>query len=102
MVSAPCCTFYVRLLSPISPAEFKSVMLFEPKEMEETSEPHTADFAISVLLNPKNRNLKIYPTGNGYLRLEDRVEHIYDILEKIIDHQVNVAETSWHRTAEKP
>ncbi|OXV11398.1 hypothetical protein Egran_00836 [Elaphomyces granulatus] len=72
--------------------QFKSVMLFEPKEIEETSESHTADFAISVLLNPKNRNLKIYPTGNGYLRLEDRVEHIYDILEKVIDHQVNVTE----------
>ncbi|KAN0073022.1 hypothetical protein V8E54_009136 [Elaphomyces granulatus] len=75
---------------------FKSVMLFEPKQIEETSEAHTADFAISVLLNPNNRNLKIYPTRNGYLRLEDRVEHIYDILEKVIDHQVNVTEQ--HRT----
>jgi hypothetical protein len=76
--------------------QFKPVMLFEPKQIEETSEAHTADFAISVLLNLKNRNLKIYPTRNGYLRLEDRVEHIYDILEKVIDHQVNVTEQ--HRT----
>ncbi|OXV11393.1 hypothetical protein Egran_00845 [Elaphomyces granulatus] len=72
--------------------EFKSVMLFQRGEMEEASESHTAGSAISVLLKAKNRELKIYPTGNGYLRLEDRVEHFYDILEKIIDHQVNVTE----------
>jgi nucleoside phosphorylase len=72
--------------------EFKSVMLFQRGEMEEASESHTAGSAISVLLKAKNRELKIYPTKNGYLRLEDRVEHFYDILEKIIDHQVNVTE----------
>ena len=64
-------------------------------------------------MNQKNMKLKIYP-GKGemydevtgrkdaqpeetskekktYLRLEDRIEHFYDILEKIIDHQVDIA-----------
>jgi hypothetical protein len=30
-------------------------------------------------------------TKNGFIRFEDRVEHIYNILEKLIDHQANIA-----------
>lgn len=71
--------------------KFKSVFLFKREEMQEASKPHKADSAIDVLLNPTNKGLKIYPEKKDYLRLEDRIEHFYDILEKIIDHQVGVA-----------
>ena len=40
---------------------FKSVMVFEPREMEEISELPTANAAIPVLLNSNNRKLRIYP-----------------------------------------
>lgn len=93
--------------------KFKSAFLFKSEKMEEASDPYTADSAIEVLLNTKNRELEIYlekgeiydeetrrkgtppeevsKKKKTYLRLEDRVEHFYDILEKIIDHQVDVA-----------
>jgi hypothetical protein len=72
--------------------KFKSAFLFKSEEMKEASIPYTADSAIDVLLNPKNMKLEIYPEkGEMYLRLEDRVEHFYNILEKIIDHQADIA-----------
>jgi hypothetical protein len=71
--------------------KFKSVFHFKREEMQEASEPYKADSAIDVLLNPKNKELKIYPEKKDYIRLEDRVEHFYDTLEQIIDHQVGVA-----------
>ncbi|KAI9764589.1 MAG: hypothetical protein M1840_008318 [Geoglossum simile] len=93
--------------------KFKSAFLFKPEEMKDAPIPHTADSAIDVLLDPTNMKLEIYPEKGEmydeemrhnrsqlqevskkkkrYLRLEDRVEHFYDILEKIIDHQVDVA-----------
>lgn len=71
--------------------KFKSAFVFKREEMQEASESHRADSAIDVLLNPINKGLKIYPEKKDYLRLEDRVEHFYDTLEKIIDHQVDVA-----------
>jgi nucleoside phosphorylase len=70
---------------------FKSVLQFEPGEMQEASALHTAGSAIEVLINPTNMNLAIYPEKTGYIRVEDRIEQFYDILEKIIDHQTIVA-----------
>lgn len=72
--------------------KFKSAFLFKSEEMKEASIQYTADSAIDVLLNPKNIKLEIYlEKGEMYLRLEDRVEHFYNILEKIIDHQADIA-----------
>jgi hypothetical protein len=71
--------------------KFKSAFLFKREEFQEASKPHKADSAIDVLLNPTNKGLRIYPEKKDYLRFEDRVEHFYDTLEKIIDHQVGVA-----------
>ena len=71
--------------------KFNSEFLFRPEQMQEPSEPHVHDSAIKVLLSPINKKLKIYPEKEDFLRLEDRVEHFYNILEKIIDHQINAA-----------
>lgn len=92
--------------------KFNSTFLFKSEKMKEASMPHTADSAIDVLLNRTNMKLEIYPEKGemydeetrckdtqaedmskkkSYLRLEDRIEHFYDILEKIIDHQVDIA-----------
>jgi hypothetical protein len=71
--------------------KFNSEFLFRPEQMQEPSMPHEPDSAIEVLLNPINKKLKIYPEREDFIRLEDRVEHFYGILEKIIDHQVNAA-----------
>jgi len=59
--------------------------------MQESFELYKSDSAIDVLLNPTNKELKIYLEKKDHLRLKDRIEHLYNILEKIIDHQVGVA-----------
>ena len=71
--------------------KFNSVFLFKREKFQEASEQYRADSAIEVLLNSENKELEIYPEKRDYLRFEDRVEHFYDILEKIIDHQIEAA-----------
>jgi hypothetical protein len=70
---------------------FKSVFQFEPAKMQEASALHTAGSAIEVLINPSNKNLAIYTEKRGHIRVEDRIEQFYDILEKMIDHQASIA-----------
>jgi hypothetical protein len=69
-------------------SNIKSAFLFKSEDMEEAPRQYTADSAIEVLLNPTNMDLKIYQEGADYIRLKHQVEHYYDILEQIIDHQV--------------
>lgn len=71
--------------------KFKSAFLYRRGEFQKASEQHRANSAIEALLNSENKSLKIYPEKNDYIRFEDQVDHFYDILEKIIDHQVDVA-----------
>jgi len=92
--------------------KFKSAFLFKSEKMNEASALHTADSAIDVLLDDSNVDLEIYQDRNqiysektttkgesnevskmttNYIRFGDRVEEYYNILEKIIDHQVQVA-----------
>lgn len=70
--------------------KFNSVFLFRPEQMKEASQTHRSSSAIEVLLNQDNRTLKVYPEREDYIRFEDQVEHFYDLLEKVIDHQQNV------------
>lgn len=71
--------------------KFNSVFLFKRENFQEASEQYRADSAIEVLLNSENKKLEIYPEKGDYLRIEDRFEQLYDILEKIIDHQIDAA-----------
>ncbi|KAI0439912.1 hypothetical protein F4803DRAFT_529423 [Xylaria telfairii] len=71
--------------------KFKSAFVFKSEDLQESSTPFTADSATDVLINPDNMRLKLYPEKEGYLTLESRIEHFYNILEKLIDHQADVA-----------
>ncbi|RYO94041.1 hypothetical protein DL766_004096 [Monosporascus sp. MC13-8B] len=71
--------------------KFKSAFLFKNDDIQESSEPFKAESAVEVILDPRNTGLKIYPEKHGYILLEDRIEHFYNILEKLIDHQSDVA-----------
>jgi hypothetical protein len=85
-----------------------SIFLF--KKMEEAEQPYKAESALEVLLNDTNRKLPIYPgpRKSGYtpathtadatnqvirtiegVLVEDRIEQLCDVLEKLIDHQVH-------------
>ncbi|KAI1394973.1 hypothetical protein F4819DRAFT_222679 [Hypoxylon fuscum] len=91
-----------------SKRKFKSAWLLDPSALSDTTDPLKSDSALEILINEKNRDLKLYvdktevydeETKEGqkssmvlrrqtrHHRLEDRVEHIYNILEKLIDHQ---------------
>ena len=93
--------------------KFKSAFLFKPELIKESPSPHTADAAIEFFLNDTNMKLEIYAekgemydeetvgdasqSGNlfkrkrTYFRVEDRVEHLCDILEHIFLHQIDIA-----------
>lgn len=71
--------------------KFNSAFMFDSEKLNEGPEQHSPNSASWVLLN--NKILKIYPGkgAEGDYTFADRVEQIYDILEKIIDHQIDIA-----------
>ncbi|KAI0466842.1 hypothetical protein F4859DRAFT_496110 [Xylaria cf. heliscus] len=71
--------------------KFKSAFVFKSEDLQESSAPFTADSATDVLINPYNMKLKLYPEKEGYLTFESRIDHFYNILEKLIDHQADIA-----------
>ncbi len=71
--------------------KFKSAFVFKSEDLQESPTPFTADSATDVLINPDNMKLKLYPEKEGYLTLESRIDHFYNILEKLIDHQADIA-----------
>ncbi|KAB8276225.1 nucleoside phosphorylase domain-containing protein [Aspergillus minisclerotigenes] len=74
--------------------EISTEFLFNVEDMEEAPEAYRASSAIKVLVNSNNRKLPIYLEKDGYLRLEDRIEELYDTLEKIMDYEVGMATQS--------
>lgn len=70
---------------------FKFAFLFNSKDITEAPEPYTTQSANHVLPNPENMKLKIYPEKDDFIRFQDRVEHMYGVLEKMIDHEVELA-----------
>ncbi|KAJ5364559.1 uncharacterized protein N7496_010272 [Penicillium cataractarum] len=74
--------------------ELSTEFLFNPEDLQEASETRRAFSAIKVLANQSNRKLPIYLEKGTYLRLEDRVEELYDTLEKIMDYEVGIATPS--------
>ncbi|GAP91233.1 putative Pfs domain protein [Rosellinia necatrix] len=71
--------------------KFKSAFVFKSEYLQESSRPLTPDSATDVLINSDNMKLKLYPEKDGYLTLESRIDHFYNILEKLIDHQADIA-----------
>ncbi|KAI1132592.1 hypothetical protein F5Y10DRAFT_197377 [Nemania abortiva] len=82
--------------------KFKSAFVFKSEELQESSTPFTPDSAVDVLINANNMNLKLYPEKNGYLTLESRIDHYCNIIEKLIDHQAEVAGYCGIKIADKP
>lgn len=74
--------------------EISTEFLFNVEDMQEAPEACRASSAIKVLVNSNNRKLPIYLEKDGYLRLEDRIEELYDTLEKIMDYEVGMATQS--------
>jgi nucleoside phosphorylase len=68
---------------------FNSAFLFNNTELTESPQPHKSHSAIQVLINRSNMRLKVYPNKDSYITFENRVEHFYEVLEKLVDHQVH-------------
>ncbi|EMT68829.1 hypothetical protein FOC4_g10004917 [Fusarium odoratissimum] len=65
--------------------------IFKADDLQESPKPFTADSAIDVLINPTNQALKLYPERNGFIVLADRIDQYYNLLEKMLDHQTDIA-----------
>ncbi|KAI3319843.1 hypothetical protein HD806DRAFT_538810 [Xylariaceae sp. AK1471] len=93
-----------------SKRKFQSAWLLDPGALRDAEDLSRPDASLQVLINEKNRNLTLYmdktevyeeniregtTTNNSsrrqtrHYRLEDKIEHIYNILEKLIDHQTD-------------
>lgn len=86
----------------------------DPNALEDVAGEPRSNSALEVLINEKNRDLKLFidrtevydeetqgqhnsivsTRSVRHYRLEDRIEHIYNILEKLIDHQTDVERRS--------
>ena len=71
--------------------KFRSAFLFKSEDLQESPNPFTADSAIDVLINSKNLGLRLYPEKDSYLLFDSRVDHFYNMLEKLIDYQAEIA-----------
>ncbi|EXL97681.1 hypothetical protein NOF04DRAFT_6872 [Fusarium oxysporum II5] len=71
--------------------KFQSAFIFKADDLQESPKPFTADSAIDVLINPTNQALKLYPERNGFIVLADRIDQYYNLLEKMLDHQTDIA-----------
>ncbi|KAI0895004.1 hypothetical protein F4806DRAFT_105412 [Annulohypoxylon nitens] len=91
--------------------KLQSAWLLDPSALQDADGEPRSNSALKVLLDEQNRDLRLFidrtevydeetkdqhvsrlvsTKKTRYYRLEDRVEHIYNILEKLIDHQVDV------------
>ncbi|RBR24683.1 uncharacterized protein FIESC28_02456 [Fusarium coffeatum] len=75
--------------------KFSSDFHFQPQDFQESKNPHTLDSALEVLRNSKNQQLELYDKDidirqgcatNSRTTVKDRVEELYEILEKLFDH----------------
>ncbi|KAJ3578823.1 hypothetical protein NPX13_g1746 [Xylaria arbuscula] len=95
--------------------KLQSAWLLDPGALKDHPDLTRSDASLQVLIDEKNRDLTLYmdktevyeeniregaTTNNSsrrqtrHYRLEDRIEHIYNILEKLIDHQADVERRS--------
>ncbi|CAH0027544.1 unnamed protein product, partial [Clonostachys rhizophaga] len=72
--------------------KFRSAFMFKKEDLKESPSPYTADSANDVLINEENCALKLYKENNHFLLLQGRIEHYYNILEKLIDHQSDISQ----------
>ncbi|KAJ3454413.1 hypothetical protein MRS44_018307 [Fusarium solani] len=104
-----------------SKRKFKSAFLMNPQDLLDLEDAMVADAALQLLTDEKNRSLLLYrenvefenpntdlgkvkepATRFRYYRLENRVDHIYNMLEKLIDHQTDVEQRSGLRIHPRP
>jgi len=119
----------VRVSLEFSKTKFKSAFLLDPKDLADITLAAGSESALDALLDQTNRSLLLYidksevyeeetttnPASGGakiietvtkrqtrHYRLEDRIEHIYSILEKLIDHQTDIERRSGLQIKTRP
>ncbi|KAI0186832.1 hypothetical protein EV127DRAFT_163866 [Xylaria flabelliformis] len=106
-----------------SKRKFQSEWLLDPSALGDCEDLSRPDACLQVLINKKNRNLTLYldktevyeentrdgATTNNisrmqtrHYRLEDKIEHIYNTLEKLIDHQADIERRSGLQITVRP
>ncbi|RSL44715.1 hypothetical protein CEP54_014572 [Fusarium duplospermum] len=104
-----------------SKRKFRSAFLMNPQDLLDPEDAMEADAALQILTEEKNRSIPLYrenvefensntDLGKGkepetrfrYYRLENRVDHIYNILEKLIDHQTDAERRNGLRIKPRP
>ncbi|KAF5678711.1 nucleoside phosphorylase [Fusarium heterosporum] len=82
--------------------KFRSVFLFKDTDLKESPKPLTPDSAIHVLIHSRNLGLKLYAGDDDNIVFKDRVDQIYSLLEKMFDHQTDIARHGLGKLANQP
>ncbi|EHK47314.1 hypothetical protein TRIATDRAFT_181283, partial [Trichoderma atroviride IMI 206040] len=91
-------------LSHAKQDHFKDAFRFKDEDLQEAEAPFTADSAIAVLSNSHNRHLKLYEEEDGdaeYL-FKTQIDHVYNLLEKLIDHQADTSGNHGSKLSNNP
>jgi nucleoside phosphorylase len=73
-----------------SQGPLRSHFLFKKNELRGASDPDDVFAAMSVLCNPNNWSLKIFPSDGGHVLLKHRIESLFEYLEKMMDYQTKI------------
>ncbi|KAI1372415.1 hypothetical protein F4677DRAFT_463389 [Hypoxylon crocopeplum] len=93
-----------------SKRKFQSAWLLDPSELGDLSNTAQGDSALHLLIDTRNRDLElcidkseVYDEETPWTnKKQDRIEHIYSILEKLIDHQTDAERRSGLRINPRP
>ncbi|PGH14217.1 hypothetical protein AJ79_03190 [Helicocarpus griseus UAMH5409] len=69
---------------------FCHLFRYKDEYLQEAAEKHKGISAIDVLTNKRNMELVLYEEGDVPIRLKDRYEELFSLLEKILDYQRDV------------
>jgi hypothetical protein len=71
--------------------------LFDPDMFEEACDPYTVSAALQALVHRKNLDLPLYKddldsdSKTSYYRVRDRLDDLYEVLEKMVDYHIMVS-----------
>ena len=76
-------------------SKFGAALKMTIDDLQEPSGSYSSSSAVAFLLDERNKSLPIFPDNDGrFIRLQDRVESLCNIMEKLFDQQEDVDKPS--------
>ena len=84
-------------------SKFSSALQMNPGDIQEPSGAYSPASAVDILTNEQNKSLPLFSDRDGtFYRLQDRVENLCNIMEKLFDQQEDVDKPAGVRLSFRP